>query len=170
MCQRSEKKKKRFVEKTTLWRSLIFLFMTKGNQEKPCHNHREDKNMVAWKSFQHTSPNRLHNESQKILYKRHKVSHGVPFMSVFSARELGAGRNIRTLAKFQRHVKRQECQGNTWYMSTATTGWLWLGIITTVLPLMTAGANRDINATNGHPSGQAMPITPTGSWILTVAP
>ena len=115
-----------------------------------------------------------------------------PFMSVFSARELGAGRNIPKLAKFQGHVKRQECQGNnlvprafllggekpwergcqgnTWYMSTATIGWLWLGIITTVLPLMTAGANRDINATNGHPSGQAMPITPTGSWILTVAP
>ena len=58
----------------------------------------------------------------------------------------------------------------TWYISTAIMGCFWLGAITTVLPRMTAGASSDTKASKGHVSGQAMPITPTGSWILTVAP
>lgn len=39
-----------------------------------------------------------------------------------------------------------------------------------VLPLTTAGANRETNPRRGYESGQAIPITPTGSWIFTVAP
>ena len=39
-----------------------------------------------------------------------------------------------------------------------------------VLPLMTAGANNDTKPSSGYSSGHAIPITPTGSWILAVAP
>lgn len=43
-------------------------------------------------------------------------------------------------------------------------------MMTIVLPLTTAGANRETNPRRGYESGQAIPITPTGSWIFTVAP
>lgn len=43
-------------------------------------------------------------------------------------------------------------------------------MMTIVLPLTTAGANREMNPRRGYESGQAIPITPTGSWIFTVAP
>ena len=39
-----------------------------------------------------------------------------------------------------------------------------------VLPLTTAGAKRDTKPSRGYSSGQAMPITPTGSWMRTVQP
>jgi len=58
----------------------------------------------------------------------------------------------------------------TWYRSRADRGYFSLGIITIVFPLMTAGANRDTKPSRGYSSGQEIPITPTGSWILTVAP
>lgn len=39
-----------------------------------------------------------------------------------------------------------------------------------VLPRITAGANNETNPSKGQSSGHAIPITPTGSCTLTVAP
>ena len=39
-----------------------------------------------------------------------------------------------------------------------------------VLPLTTAGAKRETNASRGLSSGHAIPITPTGSLMQTVQP
>ena len=40
----------------------------------------------------------------------------------------------------------------------------------TVFPRITAGEKREMKPSRGKSSGQAIPITPTGSWILIVAP
>ena len=68
------------------------------------------------------------------------------------------------------HHKNKKKKKHTWYRSQAESGCFSLGMMTMVLPRTTAGANRDTKPSRGYSSGQAMPITPTGSWILTVAP
>ena len=52
---------------------------------------------------------------------------------------------------------------NTWYMSSASRGYFWLGTTTTELDLAIAGAKRETKPRRGNSSGQAMPMTPTGS-------
>ena len=52
----------------------------------------------------------------------------------------------------------------------AERGAVSLGTMTTVLPLTTAGAQSEMKARRGYSSGQAIPITPTGSLIRTVQP
>lgn len=52
----------------------------------------------------------------------------------------------------------------------AISGYFSLGTIIIVFPRTTAGANNDTNPSSGYSSGHAIPITPTGSWIFTVAP
>ena len=58
----------------------------------------------------------------------------------------------------------------TWYRSSADTGCFSLGTMITQLDLTTAGARRETNPNSGYSSGHRIPITPTGSCILTVAP
>ena len=51
----------------------------------------------------------------------------------------------------------------TWYMSRASSGYFWLGTTTTELDRAIAGAKRETKPRRGNSSGQAMPMTPTGS-------
>ena len=52
----------------------------------------------------------------------------------------------------------------------AERGAVSLGTMTIVLPLTTAGAQSEMKASRGYWSGQAIPMTPTGSLIRTVHP
>ena len=58
----------------------------------------------------------------------------------------------------------------TWYMSRAKRGYFSLGTMTTELDLAMAAPNKDTKLRSGEASGQAIPITPTGSWILITVP
>jgi len=53
---------------------------------------------------------------------------------------------------------------------SAGSGYFSLGTMTTQLARTTAGASSDTNERSGYSSGHTIPITPTGSWILMVAP
>src|SRR6266576_1631995 len=58
---------------------------------------------------------------------------------------------------------------STVYNSVAARGCASDGIAITVLPTATAGPTSDTNPNRGSASGQAMPITPMGSFMASVA-
>src|SRR2546430_16005504 len=59
---------------------------------------------------------------------------------------------------------------STVYSSVAASGRASDGTATTVLPTATAGATRDTNPSSGCTPGQAIPITPIGSFLAPGAP
>src|SRR2546421_5290476 len=59
---------------------------------------------------------------------------------------------------------------STVYSSVAASGCASDGTATTVLPTATAGATSDTNPSSGCSSGQAIPITPMGSFMASVTP
>src|SRR5438445_714181 len=59
---------------------------------------------------------------------------------------------------------------STVYSSVAARGCASDGIAITVLPTATAGLTSDTNPNRGSASGQAMPITPMGSFMASVTP
>ena len=55
-------------------------------------------------------------------------------------------------------------------MSKAKRGYFSLGTMTTEFDLAIAAPKSDTKLNSGEVSGQAIPITPTGSWILITVP
>ena len=55
-------------------------------------------------------------------------------------------------------------------MSRASSGYFSLGTTTTELERAMAAPNSETKLSSGAESGHAMPITPTGSWILMTVP
>ena len=55
-------------------------------------------------------------------------------------------------------------------MSRASSGYFSLGTTTTELERAMAAPNSETKLSSGAESGQAIPITPTGSWILMTVP
>ncbi len=57
---------------------------------------------------------------------------------------------------------------STWYKSVAARGNACEGTATTAFPTATAGSTVDSSPSSGYSSGQAIPITPTGSFMARV--